>query len=175
MDNQKLVQALYNKSNDWLLKCAYNFTRDADEAKELVQDVYVYLLEMDNIEKIRFNDSLNLLYIYRIIKTSFLLGKKRNISHIELTECDGMLGEDYDYEGDSEFERKLEIVNTELYSSSSGLHWFDSKLLTVYIEEDHSLTSLSQNTHISRSACWNSINRSKKYLKQKVYEQRTVK
>jgi len=166
--NNQLVTKLYNKSHLWLMKCAYNFTKNESKAEELLQDVYLYLLEMKNIDKIIFNkNELNLLYIYRIIKTRYLKSISKN-NTIGLTEDIDCSSDEYDHIADAEFERTLAIVQYEL-SDSGSMHWFDKRLLQVYIDDDHSLTSLSQATKISRSACWNSINKSKKYIKNKAH------
>jgi hypothetical protein len=150
------------------MKCAYNFTKNESKAEELLQDVYLYLLEMKNIDKIIFNkNELNLLYIYRIIKTRYLKSISKN-NTIGLTEDIDCSSDEYDHIADAEFERTLAIVQYEL-SDSGSMHWFDKRLLQVYIDDDHSLTSLSQATKISRSACWNSINKSKKYIKNKAH------
>jgi hypothetical protein len=165
--NNELVTRLYSKSHIWLTKCAYNFVKDADKAEELLQDVYLYLLEMKNIDKIIFNKTeLNLLYIYRIIKTRYLKSISKNAT-ATLPEDIEVSYAEYDYLADEEFERRLTIVQHEL-GKDGNIHWFDKRLLQVYIDEDHSLTSLSEATKISRSAVWNSINKTKKHLKNKV-------
>jgi DNA-directed RNA polymerase specialized sigma24 family protein len=166
--NNELITRLYTKSHIWLTKCAYNFTKNEEQAEELLQEVYLYLLEMPNIEKIIFNKTeLNLLYIYRIIKTRYLKSISKN-NTIGITEDVDCPSDDYDYIADADFERTLAIVQHEL-SDSGSLYWFDKRLLQVYIDDDHSLTSLSEATKISRSACWNSISKTKKHLKNKVY------
>ena len=151
------------------MKCAYNFTKDHDEAKELLQDVYLYLLEMKDIEKIKWNGELNLLYIYRIIKTKFLTNKKRSISYLELTDDNEYNDEIYNIDEDTVWTNRLQVVQDEL-SGTGSLHWFDAKLFSVYIDEDHSLTTLAEATKISRSSCWTSISKTKKYLKQRANE-----
>lgn len=166
MTNRELVENLYKKSNTWLLKCAYNLTGDKEQAQELLQDVYLHLLEMPNIDKIIFNKTeLNLLYIYRMVKTKYLNNISKNKTSYLNTEMD-IISEEYDYASDEEFERKLAIVNHEL-SNDGEMFWFDKKLFSVYIDEDHSLTSLSEATKISRSAVWNSISKVKKHIKTK--------
>jgi DNA-directed RNA polymerase specialized sigma24 family protein len=164
VNNNTVVEEVYNKHREWLIKVAYNFTRDHDDANELLQEMFIYLLEMDNIEKIRYKDSVNLFYLYKIIKTKYLSKKIPKNTTVELPE-DETTTDEYDYAADEEFERLYASVTHELSDSGSNLRWFDKRLLTIYIEENHSLTSLSKATKISRSACWNSINRTKKYLK----------
>jgi predicted DNA-binding protein YlxM (UPF0122 family) len=45
------------------------------------------------------------------------------------------------------------------------VHWFDSKLLQTYINEDHSIASLHKATGISKSSIWTSLNKTKSYIK----------
>lgn len=161
--NNKLVEEIYNRHREWLIKVSYNFTRDHDEAKELLQEMFIYLLEMENIDKIRYRDSVNLLYLYKILKTKYLSSKNTKYKTTELGDLD-VSTEEYDYVADQEFERLYSSVTYEL-SDSGSLRWFDKRLLSIYLEEGHSLTSLAQATKISRSACWNSISKTKKYLK----------
>jgi len=52
MINNKMVEHTYRKHNTWLLQVAYNFTSDKDKAEELVQNLYLKMLEMTDITKI---------------------------------------------------------------------------------------------------------------------------
>jgi DNA-directed RNA polymerase specialized sigma24 family protein len=163
--NNKEVQDIYNLHHDWMLKCAYNFVKSKQIAEDIIQNVYIYLLEMENIDKIRYNKVWNMMYLYSMIKSRCLDKKNKHISNNIEIEIDSQYLE-YDYEADQEFERKLNIVYHEL-SNNSELFWFDKKLFSIYIDENHSLTSLSQATKISRSSCWSSISKTKKHIKNK--------
>jgi predicted DNA-binding protein YlxM (UPF0122 family) len=46
-----------------------------------------------------------------------------------------------------------------------GMHWFESKLLRVYIEDNHSIQSLHDATGISNSTIWTSNKKTKQYIK----------
>jgi hypothetical protein len=122
---------------------------------------------MPNIEKIRYKRSVNLLYLYKIIKTRYLGSKAPKNSWKQLPEDWDNTDDEYDYEADQEFETRLEIIDTAL-SDNSDIDWFDRQLFKVYHTEDHSLTSLSQATGISRSACYNSIRKLKRTIKNKI-------
>ena len=168
-DNNNIIEEVYKNHRTWLYKVAYNFTQSDDGAKELLQELFLYLLEMPNIEKIRYKNSINLLYLYKIIKTRYLGSKAPKHSWKQLPEDWDNADDEYDYEDDIEFERKITIVTREL-SDDGDSDWFDRQLFKVYHTEDHSLTSLSQATGISRSACYNSIKRLKRNIKTKVNE-----
>ena len=73
MTNSQRVELVYKKHHNWLIACAYNLTQDQEDAESLIQDVYLQLLEMQNLEKIVYNETdLNLFYLYKIIKSKFL-------------------------------------------------------------------------------------------------------
>ena len=73
MTNSDRVAALYKKHHSWLIACAFNLTGNKDDAESLIQDVYLQLLEMPDLEKIIYNTTdLNLFYLYKIIKSKFL-------------------------------------------------------------------------------------------------------
>ena len=166
-DNNNIIEEVYKNHRTWLYKVAYNFTQSDDGAKELLQELFLYLLEMPNIEKIRYKRSVNLLYLYKIIKTRYLGSKAPKNSWKQLPEDWDNTDDEYDYEADQEFETRLEIIDTAL-SDNSDIDWFDRQLFKVYHTEDHSLTSLSQATGISRSACYNSIRKLKRTIKNKI-------
>ena len=165
-----MVELVYRNHHTWISQVAYNFAQDADKAEDLVQELYVYLLEMKDIEKIKYNGTVNLFYIYKIVKSKFLNGIKQNQKLTILpVEEDYLEIEDleYSYDRDAEFERMLQATKDLL---ENDIHWFDSKLLQTYINEGHSIASLNQATGISKSSIWTSLDKTRKYIKHS-YEQ----
>ena len=166
-----MIESIYKRHNDWLMQVAVNFTNSKVDAEELVQDLYVSLLEMKNINKIKYGDTVNLFYLYKMIKSRYLNNLKKakqtttvqieeDIFSIEVTE--------YDYEVDQEFEVILEQTKHLL---ESDIHWFDAKLLMTYLEEDHSIASLHKATGISKSSIWTSLTKTKRYIKEVIDEE----
>ncbi len=155
------------------MQVAYNFTQDQDNAIDLVQELYVYLLEMKDINKIRYNNTVNLFYLYKSLKSKFLNSIKQNKKiQILPIEEDFLEIEDqeYNYDKDEEFEVMLQATKSLL---DKDLHWFDAKLLQTYINEDHSIASLHRATGISKSSIWTSLDKSRKFIKNS-YEQRVT-
>lgn len=165
MNNNQLVEHTYRKHHTWLIQCAYNFTNDKDKATELVQNLYLKLLELKDINKIKYNNDVNLFYLYKMLKSIHLNGIKKQTNLLpiddELIEIQADL---YSYEADNDFERTIEAINEAL----DKVHWFDSKLLKVYIEEDHSIQSLHDVTGISNSTIWTSMKKTKQYVREYV-------
>lgn len=162
MTNNQLVEHTYRKHNTWLTQCAYNLTKSKDTAQELVQDLYLKMMEIKDIKKIMYNNDVNLFYLYKMLRSTFLNANKKQINHLPID--DDLLNKPadlYSYEADNDFELRLELTNEAL----DGMYWFDSKLLRVYLEENHSIQSLHDATGISNSTIWTSMKKSKQYIR----------
>jgi DNA-directed RNA polymerase specialized sigma24 family protein len=162
MTNNQLVEHTYRKHNVWLMQCAYNFTGSKDKANELVQDLYLKLLELQDIKKIMYKEDINLYYIYKMLRSIYLNGQKKSITMLPIDEeLYNLSTSEYDEQADSDWERALALSNEAL----DQLYWFDAKLLRVYIEENHSIQSLHNATGISNSTIWTSMKKTKQYVR----------
>jgi len=165
-NNAELVQLVYREHHKWLMQVAINFTQDKDTAEDLTQELYLYLMQMKDINKIRYNNTVNLFYLYKALKSKFLNGIKQSnkiqVLPIEEDFLELQIEEEYNYDIDQEFEIMLEATKGLL---ETDIHWFDSKLLQTYINEDHSIASLHRATGISKSSIWTSLDKTKKYIK----------
>jgi len=173
MTNSERVSALYKKHHSWLIACAFNLTSNKDDAESLIQDVYLQLLEMPDLEKIIYNkNDLNLFYLYKIIKSKFLNNIKANqkLNKVALKQevIDTQAEEEYSEEEDENTEKLLLLVTETL---SGSLHWFDSKLFTTYIDDDHSIQSLSDATKISKNAIFTSLRKTKLLIKKRAQDE----
>jgi DNA-directed RNA polymerase specialized sigma24 family protein len=163
MTNSQLVEHSYRKHNTWLVQCAYNLTKSKDNAQELVQELYLKMMEIKDIEKIMYNNDVNLFYLYKMLRSIHLNGIKKQTNHLPID--DDLLNkpaDSYDYVADNDFERALKLTNEAL----DGMYWFDSKLLRVYLEENHSIQSLHDATGISNSTIWTSMKKTKQYVRE---------
>ena len=148
------------------MQVAFNFTQDREAAEDLTQELYLYLLDMQDINKIRYNGTVNLFYLYKALKSKFLNGIKQSKKiQVMPIEEDFLELEDleYDYDKDQEFETMLEATKELL---DKEVHWFDSRLLITYLDENHSIASLHKATGISKSSIWTSLTKTKSYIKQ---------
>jgi len=165
LTNSELVEIVYTNHHSWMMQVAFNFTQDRDDADDLVQEVYCYLMEMKDINKIRYNNTVNLFYIYKTLKSKFLnsLKQSKKVTFLPIEEDYLEIHEvEYNLERDEEFERLLEQTKHLL---ENDIHWFDAKLLQTYIEENHSIASLHVATGISKSSIWTSLDKTKKYIR----------
>jgi DNA-directed RNA polymerase specialized sigma24 family protein len=173
MTNAQRVSLVYQKHHDWLIACAVNLTSNLEQAQELVQDLYLQLMEMPNLEKIVYNETdLNLFYLYKILKSKFLnnikAAQKRNQQSLNVDLIENTPEQEYDAHRDQEIEDILKVVDEAL---NDQLHWFDSKLFVTYIEENHSINSLHIATKISKNAIFNSLTKTKKLIRKKTQDE----
>jgi len=168
MTNGERVSLLYQRHREWLFAVAFNFTKDKLTAQDLLQDVYLHLLEMKDLEKIIYSEKdLNLFYIYKLVRSKFInsTNKKKKIPQTLLDDDvqEFSQDEEYDYDKDENREMLLKTITDGL----DELHWFERKLFETYHNEGHSIQSLHEATRISRNTIWVSLNKTKNYLKQK--------
>ena len=173
MTNSQRVEALYKRHHAWCMQVAFNLTNNHDSAEDLVQDMYAKLLEMKDLHKIIYdNTDLNLFYIYKILKSSFLnsikAAQKLNKTHLHDNVIESTPDEEYDTHRDENTEKLLQLVKDTL---EKDMHWFDSRLFTTYIDEEHSIQSLHEATHISKNAIFTSLRKTKTLIKQKAIDE----
>jgi RNA polymerase sigma factor (sigma-70 family) len=162
MTNSELVEHTYRKHNNWLSQVAYNFTNNKDNAEELVQELYLKLMELKDVNKIMYNNDVNLFYLYKMIRSIYLNGLKKQTNHLPIDDdLVNLPADSYSYEADNAFEQTLALANEALDS----IHWFESKLLRVYIEDNHSIQSLHNATGISNSTIFTSMKKTKQYVR----------
>jgi len=165
MSNNQVVEMTYKRHNTWLLQVSYNFTNSKDKAQELVQDLYVKLLEYKDISKIMYKQDINLFYLYKMLRSIHLNGIKKVVNVLPID--DDLLNkpaEEYSYTADNDFERMLDLTHEALNKE----YWFGKKLLEVYINEGHSIQSLHDATGISNSTIWTQLNKTKKNIREYV-------
>lgn len=162
MNNSQLVEHTYKKHHNWLSQVAYNFTNNKDNAEELVQELYLKLMELKDVTKIMYNNDVNLFYLYKMVRSTYLNGLKKQTNHLPIDDdLLNLQADEYSIDADNEFEEMLALSNEALDS----LHWFDAKLLRVYLDDDHSIQSLHDATGISNSTIWTSMKKTKQYVK----------
>lgn len=160
-----MVEIVYTNHHTWIKQVAYNFTTNVDDADDLTQELYIYLMEMKDINKIRYGQTVNLFYIYKILKSKFLNSIKQSKKVTILPVEDDYLeivDEEYSLDKDVEFEKMLQATKHLL---ENDVHWFDSKLLQTYVTEGHSIATLHKATGISKSSIWTSLDKTRKFIR----------
>ena len=168
MDNEfdKRLNILFNQSYDWLFRVAINMTKNKADAEDLVQSLFVYLLEKRN-EKLFYSNSFNLLYCHRFIKSRFINSKNRS-KKVVATEFfdDNVSDEEYDDTVDIEIMIAYENIKLEVNKLKDTSLWADAMIFTYYFESDDSLNDLAKRLKVSKSTVFLSVKRIKNYLKE---------
>jgi hypothetical protein len=138
MTNYEYVKKLYKKENE-LIKISNYCGFFNDDAKDIIQDLYVALLELKNINKYVINEDPNMFIIFAILKNLIYHKRKREqkYSAEELF--------DFAIIDDAEENEKFEFVINEIEYVND---WFERRILELYIKENHSIRSLSKETKI---------------------------
>jgi RNA polymerase sigma factor (sigma-70 family) len=139
-------------------------------ASDIVQMVFVRLLEMEAEGRTNFydGDSLNFFYVYRsCINTALKYQRaKRKVNKVSLEdiEFDFLEAEVYPEERQA-MERLLEQMEQEM----DDLHWYDSKMLRIHMEGT-SMNKIHRETSIGLTSIKNTIKNGKAKIYDNLWE-----
>lgn len=156
----EILKKLFERHKDWC-DIVESFGCNPDTAEDIVQSMYEKIGRLVNDGKdISYGDNdVNHFYIFRTLTTLFLDYKRRerNIGDFDF--------EDYDVadEVEVEYKKKYEQVLEELET----MYWYDKKVYEI-IEGGESISELSRKTNISYYSLYNTYNKVKKHLKNKL-------
>lgn len=143
---------------------------------DLVQDMYVKLLlikeKEGSLDRLYQQNKLNKGYIFAMLSNMYAMYRRKPIS-VPYNE-----NETADIDG-SDMERKFTILINKVESMMKDMHWYNSKLLKTYVDENHSIRSLSKATRISARSVQHTLakvrNQIKEECKTEYYEYRKEK
>ena len=157
-----MFEKIYADHKKWI-NTTLKFGCTKEEAEDIVGNMYVIIGGMLNKGlDISYGSEVNYYYIYKTLKTSFLQmvnrkNKQKTVS-IDLV-LDIESGEYIDYDV------KSDILSDEL----DKIHWYDRKVFEL-IQNDCSITQLSNRTNISYHSLYNTYRKTKQKLIKKVIE-----
>ena len=144
MTNTEFIEKLYKKEADLIRICNYHGIYGED-SKDTIQDLYVKIYQLDNhtINRYVLNNEPNMYIIFIVLRNMISNSRKKNKNiFVELDINIELLDDNL------ENIDMLNIVTTELDKIE---YWFDRTLLTIYINEHHTIRSLASGTKISSS------------------------
>lgn len=155
-----MLQKVYASHKKWI-NTTLKFGCNLEEAEDIVGDMYAIIGKMlKNGLNIAYGDDVNYYYIYRTLKTSFLQmknkQKKENKVSLDLV-LDIESGEYID------FDKANETMQEEL----DKMHWYDKKVYNL-IQDEYSITELSNKTSITYHSLYNTYRKTKDKLKDKI-------
>ena len=155
-----MLEKIFTSHNKWI-NTVLKFGCSQEEAEDIVGDMYCIIGKM--LTKgldISYGDDVNYYYIYLTLKTSFLQLKKRK-------EKEGKKSIDLVYNLESGEYIDFETENNKVEDELERLHWYDRKVYNM-IQNEYTITELSNKTTISYHSLYNTFRKVKKRLKQKI-------
>tara|TARA_R110000782_G_scaffold13486_1_gene39732 strand:+ start:194 stop:667 length:474 start_codon:yes stop_codon:yes gene_type:complete len=157
-----MFEKIYADHAKWI-NTTLKFGCTKEEAEDIVGNMYVIIGTMLNKGlDISYGSDVNYYYIYLTLKTSFLqmYNRKKKQNNVPLDLVLDLSSGDY-----VDYEEKDNIVADEL----NTMHWYDKKVFEL-IQNEYSITQLSNKTNISYHSLYNTYRKTKQKLIKKVTE-----
>jgi DNA-directed RNA polymerase specialized sigma24 family protein len=166
-ETKKRLDVLYRKHHQWLFSVAFKASKDMIISEELVQELYLYLLER-NDEALYFKDSYNLQYCRAFIISRFYNLKKVDNRWLPLFSDWDSEDIPYDEEWDNKLEKSYKEVLDELSQMKKKKGWSSAMLFELYWFSDKTFDELSKEIGISKSTAFLNVKKIKTLLKEKL-------
>lgn len=160
---------LYKESHIWLLQVATNTTKNAENAEDMVSDLYLYL-HNNRKKEIFWGVSYNLIYCMRYIQSRWKNKRDKNKRYQlydNMKEWD-TTDTEYDIEKDLEIEMTYELVKEEVDALKNTKLFAQSALYKMYWYSDDKLIDVANKIGISKSTAFNAIKKVKDHLKSNI-------
>lgn len=160
------IDKFYRKNFKRLTGFIKEYTDGSYEvASDIVQMVFLRLLEMESEGRTNFyeEDSLNFFYVYRAcINTALKYQRaKKKINKVSLEDFD-VIDQEMDYDQINAMEKMIQKMEGEM----EDLHWYDEKMMRIYMEGT-SMNKIHRETDIGLTSIKNTI----KNGKARIYEE----
>lgn len=167
-----MLELLVKQQDDWI-RIAYNMTGDMDEAKDLVQEMYLVVLEgKRSINDITYKDQINRYFVWKLLRSLFIdeYRKKNSKKFIKTCEIimdkDDKAVDDYDFVEDESFE----CVMSKIDDITKNWKIYDKQLFDLYFIQGQSLRQIANGAGIGLNSIHNSVKSYRKILKDELSE-----
>lgn len=160
------IEKFYRKNFKRLTGFIKQYTDGSyDIASDIVQMVFLRLLELEQEGRTNFyeDDSLSFFYVYRsCINTALKYQRaKKRINKVDIDDLENHSYETYPEERDA-MEKLILMMEKEM----EDMHWYDSKMIRIHME-GNSMNKIHRETDIGLTSIKNTI----KNGKAKIYDQ----
>lgn len=161
------IEKFYRKNFKKLTGFIKEYTDGSYEiASDIVQMVFLRLLEMEREGRTNFyeDDSLSFFYVYRAcINTALKYQRtKKRVTKVDFEEANF---ESHIYEPHQEEREAMEKLIVIMEEEMKDLHWYDEKMIRIYMEGT-SMNQIHRDTEIGLTSIKNTV----KNGKAKIYE-----
>lgn len=151
------------------IKMLVNLGCDVEDAKDLVQDMYIRLHDLvKDPKKIMYGDDVNRFYVFITLRNMYFssLKKKRNNIFYELRDNDDLELSDYNSSEDDAFV----FISSKIDSITSKWEIYDKRLFELYFIQGLSLRAISKGSRIGLTSIHTSILNYKRILRESLSE-----
>ncbi len=159
------IKTFTDKHDIWL-SYALKFTRNVDDANDLVQDLYIKLLKIGDLTKLCKNGKVNRSWVYITIRNMYvdsLRNKPHNVEMVEMVTEES----DYDFEVDANIEQMLDIIRSLNVDPCAN---YQNKHLMLYVFSGESLRKIADEMGLTLNIITNAINNAKRRIKEEYRE-----
>ena len=151
------------------IKMLVNLGCDVEDAKDLVQDMYIRLHDLvKDPKRIMYGDQVNRYYVWITLRNMYFssLKKKRNNIFYELRDSDDVELNEYDSLEDSAFL----FLESQIESITSKWEIYDKRLFELYFMQGLSLRAISKGSKIGLTSIHTSVLNYKRILRESLSE-----
>lgn len=165
-ENNRRLDILFRKKNDWLMASSYNITKDREAAEELVAELYSYIAERGNPNIWWGEDEYNMMYLHAFLKTRWINRIKQRDKNIQLPEKWDKIDEEYDVDLDIRMQQSYDEIVAEITELQRTKMWSSARLAELYFfTPEMTLDKLSKDIGISKSTSFLNIKKIKQHIK----------
>lgn len=151
------------------IKMLINLGCDVEDAKDLVQDMYIRLHDLvKDPKRIMYGDEVNRYYVWITLRNMYFssLKKKRNNIFYELRDSDDVELNEYNSSEDSAFL----FLESQIESITSKWEIYDKRLFELYFMQGLSLRAISKGSKIGLTSIHTSVLNYKRILREGLSE-----
>jgi len=152
MSNNEFIELLYKKENELEYICKYHGINNIYDIQDIIQEVYIKLLNYNNIDKYIVGGKINMYIIFAIVRNTIFDFRKKENKYNNNDITDSVEVEDIE---DEEY-FKYEFVKEEIDKIDN---WYDKAIITHYVNDFHTIRSLAKVTSIGYTSIQPTIHR----------------
>ena len=167
-----MLELLAKQQDDWI-RIAYSMTDDMDEAKDLVQEMYIVVLEgKRSIKDITYKDEINRYFVWKLLRSLFIDNYRRKNSKKYIKTCELIIDKDdrasneYDTEQDNSFEYIISRI------SEIERTWtpYQRQIFDLYFNRGVSGNKIAKEGLVPTNEVYSYINEFKRILREELGE-----
>lgn len=182
--SSKILDILAKRHDEWI-KMAKSFKLNNNDAKELVQEMYLRMYNYTkDVNRIMYNEKeINTFYIYITLRNLYYSNYTSYKNKKRITVFTDVDEETYNYIINSisydqdkildNYNKKLDLeaLYNKIDSIIDEWYWYDKKLTKLYLNTEMSMRDISKETKISLSSIFNTLTNAKEKIRQESKEE----